>query len=241
LKRVIDSGFLGRILSVRGEFGYWVFEGDWQPGQRPSWNYRQEDGGGIILDMLCHWQYLLHNLFGPLRALSCLGATHIPQRVDEFGQPYDCTADDAAYTTFELENGVIAQFNSSWAVRVYRDELLTMQIDGTHGSAIAGLRECKVQSRVNTPKPVWNPDVPSPIDFYEAWQDVPDNGVFENGFKIQWELFLKHVVCDTPFRWALAEGARGVQLAELGLQSWHERRWLDVPELIPTASVELHG
>ncbi|GHO70605.1 oxidoreductase [Ktedonobacter sp. SOSP1-52] len=231
LKRVIDSGFFGRILSVRGEFGYWVFEGDWQPGQRPSWNYRQEDGGGIIVDMLCHWRYVLANLFGEVQALSCLGATHIPERVDEQGQPYASTADDAAYATFELAGGIIAHFNSSWCVRVYRDELLSIQVDGTHGSAVAGLRECKVQSRVNTPKAVWNPDIPNPIDFYANWQDVPDNAIFENAFKVQWEMFLKHVACDTPFPWDLLAGARGVQVAELGLRSWQERRWIDVPDL----------
>lgn len=231
LQRVIKSGFFGRILSVRGEFGYWVFEGDWQPAQRPSWNYRQEEGGGIIVDMLCHWQYVLANLFGEVQAVSCLGATHIPERIDERGKPYACTADDAAYSTFELAGGIIAHFNSSWCVRVYRDELLTLQVDGTHGSAVAGLRECKVQNRVNTPKAIWNPDIPNTIDFRDDWIDVPDNGEFENAFKVQWELFLKHVVCDTPFPWDLVAGAKGVQLAELGLQSWHERCWVDVPDL----------
>ena len=234
LQRVIKSGFFGRILSVRGEFGYWVFEGDWQPAQRPSWNYRKEEGGGIIVDMLCHWQYVLANLFGEVQAVSCLGATHIPERIDERGKPYACTADDAAYSTFELAGGIIAHFNSSWCVRVYRDELLTLQVDGTHGSAVAGLRECKVQSRVNTPKAIWNPDIPNTIDFRDDWLDVPDNGEFENAFKVQWELFLKHVVCDTPFPWDLVAGAKGVQLAELGLQSWHERRWVDVPDLTST-------
>src|SRR3954470_15497503 len=231
LKRLIDSGFFGRILSVRGEFGYWVFEGDWQPAQRPSWNYRAEDDGGIIVDMLCHWRYVLDNLFGSVRAVSCLGATHIPERVDEQGRPYAATADDAAYATFELDGGVIAQINSSWCVRVYRDELFSLQVDGTHGSAVAGLRECKTQHRANTPKPVWNPDIPSPIDFWQSWQDVPDNALFDNGFKLQWEQFLRHVAEDAPFRWDLLEGAKGVQLAELGLRSWRERRWLEVPEL----------
>ena len=231
LRRVIESGFFGRILSVRGEFGYWIFEGDWQPAQRPSWNYRKQDGGGIIVDMLCHWQYLLANLFGEVQAVSCLGATHIPQRFDEQGKPYICTADDAAYATFQLAGGVIAHFNSSWCVRVYRDELLTLQVDGTHGSAVAGLHECKVQSRVNTSRAVWNPDIPNTIDFRAQWLDVPNNGEFENAFKVQWELFLKHVVCDTPFLWDLMAGARGVQLAELGLRSWDERRWVDVPDL----------
>ena len=231
LKRLIDSGFFGRILSVRGEFGYWVFEGDWQPAQRPSWNYRKEDDGGIIVDMLCHWRYVLDNIFGPVRAVSCLGATHIPERVDEQGNSYQATADDAAYATFELEGGIIAQINSSWCVRVYRDELFTLQVDGTHGSAVAGLRECKAQQRVHTPKPVWNPDIPNPIDFRDTWMDVPDNAAFDNAFKVQWELFLKHVARDEPFPWDFLDGARGVQLAELGLRSWAERRWLDVPEL----------
>jgi len=231
LKMLRDSGFFGKILSVRGEFGYWVFEGDWQEAQRPSWNYRTQDGGGIILDMLCHWRYVLDNLFGQVKAVSCLGATHIPNRWDEDGKKYKATADDAAYATFELEGGVIAHFNSSWAVRVRRDDLLTLQVDGTHGSAVAGLRRCFTQSRVNTPKPVWNPDIPQPIDFFAGWQEVPDNTPAENAFKAQWELYLRHVAGEGEFRWDLMEGARGVQLAELGLKSWKQRKWLDVPAL----------
>jgi predicted dehydrogenase len=231
LKRLVDSGYFGRILSVRMEFGYWVFEGDWQPAQRPSWNYRKEDGGGIIVDMFAHWRYVLDNLFGEVRALSCLGVTHIPERIDERGERYACTADDAAYATFLLEGDIVVQANSSWAVRVDRDDLLTIQVDGTEGSAVAGLRDCKVQHRVNTPKPVWNPDIPNPFPFAEQWQDVPDNQLFDNGFKVQWELFLKHVVAGDPFPWDLLEGAKGTQTSDLGLQSWKERRWIDVPEL----------
>ncbi|HEU5014306.1 MAG TPA: Gfo/Idh/MocA family oxidoreductase [Roseiflexaceae bacterium] len=231
LRRLVDSGFFGQILSVRGEFGYWVFEGDWQPAQRPSWNYRAEDGGGIIVDMLCHWRYVLDNLFGEVQAVQCLGATHIPTRYDEQDQPYTATADDAAYATFELAGGIVAQINSSWAVRVYRDELVTFQVDGTHGSAVAGLQECKVQPRALTPRAVWNPDVPNPINFRETWQDVPNNMEFDNGFKVEWEMFLRHVAEDAPFRWDLLEGAKGVQLAELGLKSWKERCWMDVPKL----------
>lgn len=231
LKRVIDSGFFGKLLSVRGEFGYWVFEGDWQTAQRPSWNYVKEQGGGIITDMFCHWRYVLDQLFGEVHAVSCLGAIHIPERVDEAGHRYGVTADDAAYATFELEDGVIAQMNSSWSVRVYRDELLSLQVDGTHGSAVAGLHSCKVQSRITTPKAVWNPDLPNPHEFRDDWMEVPDNRPFENGFKAQWELFLRHVVLDEPFPWDLLAGARGVQLAELGLKSWQERRWLEVPAL----------
>ena len=231
LKMLKDTGFFGRVLSVRGEFGYWVFEGDWQAAQRPSWNYRKEDGGGIILDMLCHWRYVLDNLFGEPRAVSCLGATHIPSRWDENNRKYRATADDAAYATFELEGGAIAHFNSSWCVRVRRDDLLTLQVDGTHGSAVAGLRRCFTQPRVNTPKPVWNPDIPQPIDFYSGWQEVPDNTAYDNAFKVQWELFLKHVAGEGEFRWGLLEGAKGVQLAQLGLESWKRRRWLKVPPI----------
>ena len=233
LKRLVDSGFFGRILSVRGEFGYWVFEGDWQTPQRPSWNYRAEDGGGIIVDMLCHWRYVLDGIIAPVRAVSCLGATHIPERWDEAGRPYAATADDAAYTTFLLDGGIVAQINSSWAVRVYRDELFVLQVDGTEGSAVAGLHECKTQHRANTPKPTWNPDVANPFAFRDDWLDVPNNDDFDNGFKTQWEMFLRHVAYDAPFPWDFIEGAKGVQLAELGLQSWRERRWLDVPEVRP--------
>jgi predicted dehydrogenase len=231
LKMLIDTGFLGRLLSVRGEFGYWVFEGDWQPAQRPSWNYRKEEGGGIILDMLCHWRYVLDNLFGEVKAVSCLGAIHIPERWDESGHKYAATADDAAYATLQLEGGVIAHFNSSWCVRVRRDDLLTLQVDGTHGSAVAGLRRCVTQSRVNTPKPVWNPDIAQPIDFFQGWQEVPDNLAWDNAFKAQWELFLRHVAGEGEFRWNLLEGAKGVQLAETAYKSWTERRWLDLPKL----------
>jgi predicted dehydrogenase len=235
LKRLVESGFFGRILSVRGEFGYWVFEGDWQRAQRPSWNYRKEEDGGIILDMFCHWRYVLDHTVGPVKAVQARGATHIPERVDESGRRYRATADDAAYATFELggpgADPIIAQMNSSWAVRVHRDELLMFQVDGTEGSAVAGLRTCKTQHRVNTPKPVWNPDIPNPFNFYDHWQEVPDNESFDNAFKVEWELFLRHVTLGTPFVHDLLEGARGVQLAELGLRSWAERRWLDVPEL----------
>ncbi|QEE19307.1 Gfo/Idh/MocA family oxidoreductase [Youhaiella tibetensis] len=231
LKMLRDSGFFGKILSVRGEFGYWVFEGDWQPAQRPSWNYRKADGGGIILDMLCHWRYVLDNLFGEVKAVSCLGATHIPERVDEKGQRYKADTDDAAYATFELEGGVIAQINSSWTTRVRRDDLVTFHVDGTHGSAVAGLQKCWSQHRVNTPKPVWNPDIPQPIDFFASWEEVPNNWPAENGFKAQWEMFLRHVAEDAPWEYGLDAGAKGVQLAALGLQSWAERRWLDVPAL----------
>jgi predicted dehydrogenase len=230
LKKLRDDGFFGRILSVRGEFGYWVFEGDRVPAQRPSWNYRKQDGGGIILDMLCHWRYVLDNLFGEVEAVSCLGATHIPSRWDEAGRKYKATADDAAYATFRLKGKVVAHFNSSWTVRVRRDDLLTLQVDGTNGSAVAGLRRCLIQPYGKTPKPVWNPDIPQPIDFFAGWEEVADES-YDNAFKAQWELFLRHVAGEGPFRWNLLEAAKGVQLAELGLKSWKQKKWLEVPRL----------
>jgi predicted dehydrogenase len=229
------AGFFGRMLSLRLDFGYWVFEGDLQPIQRPSWNYRSEDGGGMILDMMCHWRYVLDNLFGEVKSISCLGATHIPQRWDEDGKPYTATADDAAYAIAELvgHNGepVIAQINMSWATRVNREDLVTFHVDGTHGSAVATLTECKAQSRVNTPRPVWNPDVKQTMEFTEQWQQVPDTEFYDNGFKIQWEAFIRHVVENAPYKWTLPEGAKGVQLVEAALQSWKERRFVDVPPL----------
>ena len=229
LARLVHGGFFGRILSVRGEFGYWVFEGDWQPAQRPSWNYRAADGGGIVLDMFPHWHYVLEQIFGRVRAVSCVITTHVPRRWDEQGQPYDATAEDAAYGIFELDGGVIAQINSSWAVRVFRDELVEFQVDGTDGSAVAGLRRCRVQHRAATPKPVWNPDQPATEDFRGQWQEVPDNEEFDNGFKVQWEAFLRHVVEDAPFPWDFHAGARGVQLAEAGLTAAREGRRVELP------------
>jgi predicted dehydrogenase len=228
LKTLQELGFFGEIFAVRGEFGYWVFEGDTVPSQRPSWNYRKEDGGGMILDMLCHWRYVLDNLFGEVKAVSCLGATHIKERRDEAGKPYKCTADDSAYATFKLEGGIIAHFNSSWCTRVRRDDLLTLHVDGTRGSAVTGLRDCWIQHYGATPRPVWNPDIENPLNFFEQWQKVPEQQSFDNAFKVQWELFLKHVVTGAPFRWDLKEGAKGVQLAEKGLESWNKGCWVDV-------------
>lgn len=271
LRSLVESGFFGDILSVRGEFGYWVFDGKGPVApQRPSWNYKREEGGGIISDMLCHWQYVIQNLFGEIRSLTCLGATHVKERVDEDGNVYKCTADDSAYATFELKNGVIVHFNSSWTVRVHRDELLNIQVDGTKGSAVAGLRcvylpfspleffflhsapaysvrvfafpefaslslfgirNCSTQHEGQTPRPTWNPDIESPMKFMEGWSRTTGWQVFDNAFKAQWELFLKHVVNDEPFVWTLFEGAKGVQLTELAEKSWQKRTWVDVEPL----------
>jgi predicted dehydrogenase len=229
LRRLVRDGFFGRVLSVRLEFGYWVFEGDGFPAQRPAWNYRAEDGGGIVLDMFPHWQYLLEDLFGPIGAVYARGVTHLPRRWDEAGEAYDVTADDAAYAVLEFAGGAVASVNSSWAVRVNRRELLELQVDGTHGSAVAGLRNCAVQHKVSTPMPVWNPDLPDPLDYQAMWTDVPDNMDMGNGFKAQWELFLRDAARGKPFAWDLYAGARGVQLAELAMRSCDEGRRVEVP------------
>jgi predicted dehydrogenase len=231
LKRLVDGGFFGRILSVRGEFGYWVFEGDWQSAQRPSWNYRRAEGGGIVLDMFPHWHYVLEQVLAPVRAVTAHVATHIPRRVDESGRPYDATAEDAAYAILELDGGIVAQINSSWAVRVHRDELVEFQVDGTEGSAVAGLRHCVAQHRSATPKPVWNPDIPSEQQFRRQWQEVPDNEEFDNGFKVQWAAFLRHVVAGGSVPGDFFAAARGVQLADLATQSAREGRRIEVPLL----------
>ena len=231
LQQLIDMGFFGEILSVRGEFGYWVYPGEHVPAQRPSWNYRAAEGGGIILDMLCHWRYVIDNLFGNVTGVSCLGAVHVGKRWDEAGKPYDADAEDAAYATFTTDRGIVCHFNSSWQVRVRRDDLFTMQVDGTKGSAVAGLRDCRVQPGATTPMPVWNPDIPAAIDYFDNWTLVPNRLEFPNAFRAQWELFLRHVALDEPFRWSLREGAKGVQLAGLGYESWKKRCWLDVPNL----------
>ena len=231
LRELIDTGFFGRILSVKGDFGYWVFEGHDQEPQRPSWNYRREDGGGIILDMFPHWHYVLSGLFGRIDSLVCTGASHIEERVDENGRVYETTADDAAYATFKLAGGVIAQMNSSWCTRVYRDDLLTLQVDGTKGSAVAGLRGCKIQTAEGTPRATWNPDLPNSLDFHSGWTEVPDSFDYENGFKVQWTSFISHVVEDAPFPWDLLQAARGMQLVDLALRSWRDGCWVRVEEL----------
>lgn len=232
LKQLRDDGFFGRILSVKVDFGYWVFEGDRVSPQRPSWNYRKEDGGGIILDMFCHWRYILDNLFGSVKSVSCVAATHIPKRYEEDGSVYQATADDAAYAIFQLENGIVAQINSSWTTRVRRDDLVTFQVDGTEGSAVAGLRKAWTQSYDETPKPVWNPDIDLKHNFLDDWKEYKPDQTFDNAFKIQWELFLKHVVADEPFRWNLLEAAKGNQLSDIGYEAAEKRSWMEIPELV---------
>jgi predicted dehydrogenase len=231
LKLLKDSGFFGRILAVRLDFGYWIFDGEQQPAQRSSWNYKRREGGGLVLDMYSHWRYIIDRLIAPAMRISALLKTHVPRRRDERGQHYEVDVEDAAYAVLELEGGIAATVTSSWATRVRRDDLMTIQVDGTAGSAVAGLHRCRIQPLVATPKPHWNPDAPQPMNFYEQWQEVPDNAVYPGSFRRCWELFLRHVAEDAPFVPTLLEGAKGVQLAEAAYLSQREKRWVDLPGL----------
>ncbi|MBL6928082.1 MAG: Gfo/Idh/MocA family oxidoreductase [Rhodospirillales bacterium] len=231
LKMLREADYFGRILSCRIDFGYWVFEGDLQDIQRPSWNYRKKDGGGIILDMIPHWRYVVDNLFGEITGMFCIGANHIKTRWDEAGEPYDADSDDAAYAILQLKDGALAQINFDWCVRVRRDDLVTFKIDGTHGSAVAGLVDCWIQDRAMTPRPVWNPDTAEPTDYFKDWQKMPTVAEPVNAFKIEWEMFIRHMFDDAPFPHGLMEGAKGLQFVELATKSWEEKAWVDVPEL----------
>lgn len=231
LKLVKDSGFFGRVLSVRLDFGYWIFDGELSPAQRSSWNYKKAEGGGLVLDMYSHWRYIIDRLVAPVRRISALVQTLVPRRRDERGEPYAVDVEDAAYALLELDGGIAATVTSSWCTRVRRDDLMTIQIDGTAGSAVAGLHHCRIQPLAATPKPVWNADAPQAMNFFEQWQDVPDATVYASSFRRCWELFLRHVAEDAPFVPSLLEGAKGVQLAECAYASSRERRWVEVPPL----------
>lgn len=231
LRRLYDADYFGRVLSIRLDFGWWVFDGDLIPAQRPSWNYKQATGGGLILDMFAHWRYIFDRLLGPIAAVSCRHATLQPRRIDESGRPYDVDVEDHAFALFELEGGIPAQISSSWANRVKRDDLLQIQVDGTEGSAVAGLHRCFIQPSVATPRPFFSPEQPQPMNFDEQWQELPDLEPFENGYRAGWELFLRHVVEDAPFPAPLLEGAKSVQLAEACYRSHRERSWVDLPSL----------
>jgi predicted dehydrogenase len=231
LRKLYEADFFGRVLSVRLEFGWWVFDGELVPAQRPSWNYQKATGGGLILDMFAHWRYIFDRLLGPIAAVSCRHMTAVPQRRDEQGRRYQVDVEDHAFAIFELAGGVPAQIGSSWANRVKRDDLLQIQVDGTLGSAVCGLHRCFVQPLVATPKPFFSPEVPQSMVFGEQWQEMPDIEPFENGYRAGWELFLRHVAEDAPFPAPLIEGAKSVQLADACYQSHRERRWVDLPEL----------
>src|SRR5699024_10414212 len=158
-----------------------------------------------------------------------------PTRGDDEGQGYRAPAVDAASGICAVAarggEDIVAQINASWPVRVYRDELVEFQVDGTHGSAVAGLRGCVAQQRSQTPKPVWNPDLPATEPFRDQWLEVPQNTELDNGFKAQWEEFIRDVVAGREHRYDLLSAARGVQLAEAGLASSAEGRRVSLDQI----------
>ena len=232
LRKLYEADFFGRVLSVRLDFGWWVFDGTPYSAQRPSWNYRKATGGGLILDMFAHWRYIFDRLLGEIKAVSCAHITALPERRDEAGDPYPVDVEDTAFAIFELTNGVLAQVSSSWASRVKRDDLLQIQVDGTRGSAVCGMHRCFVQPLAATPKPFFDPEHPQPMVFDAQWQEMPDVESVRNGYRAGWELFLRHVAEDAPFPSPFLEGAKSVQLAAACYQSNCERRWIDLPVLI---------
>lgn len=230
LKKLLDEGFFGTVLTCKIDFGYWVFDGIERTAQRPSWNYRKKDGGGIMLDMLCHWHYILEHLFGSVKSLCCLSVNHIQTRADEQGKPYTADTDDAAYALVEMHNSMIAQINFSWVTRVRREDLVVFQVDGTQGSAFATLTDCYTQSAAETPCPVWNPDQPQTQDFFKSWQKVKTK-VHQNGFKTQWELFIRHLYAEVEFPWNFVSAVRGLKMVEAAVQSSQQRAWVDLKGL----------
>jgi predicted dehydrogenase len=231
LRKLYEMDFFGRVLSIRLDFGWWVFDGTPYPAQRPSWNYRKASGGGLILDMFAHWRYIFDRLLGEIKAVSCRHMTALPERRDEAGNPYRVDVEDTAFAVFEVAGGVLAQVSSSWANRVKRDDLLQIQVDGTRGSAVCGLHRCFVQPLAATPKPFFDAERPQQMVFDEQWQEMPDIEPLRNGYRAGWELFLKHVAEDAPFPSPFIEGAKSVQLAEACHQSDRERRWVDLPAI----------
>jgi predicted dehydrogenase len=231
LKTLFDSGFFGRVLAIRLDFGWWVFDGEFAPSQRPSWNYRKAEGGGILLDMFPHWRYLFDRLLGEIKGVFCTKATLIPTRLDERGRPFEVDVEDAAFALFALEGGVLARVSASWATRVKRDDLLRIQVDGTAGSAVAGVHRCFIQPLAATPRPFFDPERPQPMIFHEQWREVPQQGPVENGYRASWEGFLRHVAEDAPFSASLLEGAKGIELAEACHESHERRRWVDLSSL----------
>jgi len=228
---VKNAGFFGRVLSIKIDAGSWVFDGTTQECQRPSWNYKRAEGGGIALDMMAHWRYMIDRLAAPVTGVSALMSTAIPQRVDERGQPYTVDVEDTSHALLKLAGGAVGVITNSWATRVRRDDTMVVQIDGAAGSAVAGRMRCFTQSAVNTPEAFFGGGRPANMDFLAQWQEVPDTLPVKNPFRHCWEAFLRHVGEDAPYVPTLVEGAKAVQLADLAYRSVAEGRWMPVPEL----------
>jgi predicted dehydrogenase len=231
LARLMQSGELGRVVGFRLEFGWWVFDGTGQPCQRPSWNYRA-GGGGLMLDMYPHWRYVIEAIVGRIARVSSAAWTATPERIDEQGERYRVEVDDSAATLVELESGVCGTILSSWATRVRRDDLFTLQVDGTKASAIATLHHCHVQTMAHTPT-IKGFSVMTDIaaDYREGWTEAPPLDVYRNPYRDGWEQFLRHVVAGTPLASNFAAGIRDVQFAEACLRSNAVRTWIARPQL----------
>jgi predicted dehydrogenase len=215
LAALAQSGFFGRVVGFRLEFGWWVFDGIEEPCQRPSWNYRKSAGGGLILDMYSHFRYMIENILGPIERVACAAATAVPERVDEHGERYAVDVEDHSATLVALRSGAVGSVLASWATRVRRDDLMTFQIDGTYGSAVAGLHRCCAQSVADTPKvAAFNPMIDLGIGYASRWQQVPGAGPYPNPYRVGWEDFLRHLVTGVPMRSDFAAGIRDVAFAE---------------------------
>ncbi|RYJ01250.1 MAG: Gfo/Idh/MocA family oxidoreductase [Acetobacteraceae bacterium] len=231
LKTVLNLGSLGKLLSMKLEFGWWVFDGEHIPAQRTSWNYKKSTGGGLVLDMFPHWRYVIDHLFGAPTALTCHMRTAQPKRWDEQHRPYDVDVEDEARAILEFPGGVVGEIFSSWATRIRRDDMLVVTAEGTQGSAVATLQQCWTQSLANTPKPVFPVQAPQTMDFRSQWAEVPDMVPFKNSYRQAWELYLRHIAEDAPNTASLAQAARGLQLIEACHESHNARRWVDLPAL----------
>ncbi len=231
LKLARAQGLIGRVLQFRLDFGYWIFTGHDVPTQRPSWNYRRGEGGGLLLDMYPHWRYVVEGVLGPIDSVVSTAWTAIPERIDEAGKPYAVDTDDSNATLVRLKSGAVGVITSSWATRVKRDDLVTFQVDGTEGSAVAGLHRCRVQPLAATPKARFDPNVDHGQDYDRDWMDMPELSPVRNGYRAGWEAFIRHVVAGEPMAADLAAGIRDVALAVACETSVAEGRWVAMDSL----------
>lgn len=231
LKRLMRMGALGKLLSVRLEFGWWVFDGQTIPAQRSSWNYRRAEGGGMVLDMFPHWRYVLEHLFGRPTAVMAHLRTAQPKRWDEQGRPFDVDVDDEARAILEFDNGAVGEVFSSWATRIRRDDMLVIHATGTEASAVTTLHDCWTQTLANTPKPVFPVAAPQTMDFAAQWLAVPELDPFKNSYRVAWEAFLRHIAEEAPNTASLTAAARHLQLIDACHESHRERRWVALPEI----------
>lgn len=234
LRQVVEDGFLGRVIGFQIAFGWWVFDGIGAESQRPSWNYREEAGGGLILDMHPHWRYVIEGVLGPIARVAALAWTGQTERADEAGGRFSVDVEDNAHTLLELESGARGAIFSSWSTRVRRDDLVTFQVDGTGGTAVAGLRRCWKQAAGETPAVRGflmgrDPDAMDvSVDYRAGWEEEPDCYPYKNPYRFGWEGFIRHVAGDAPFSADLSAGVRDVQLAEACLRSAREGGWVDM-------------